>query len=67
MNLGKLRRRLQVTGRGEQPAVVRQGDAEEFDAIEARAAHEVAPPVTDDQLPPLEIIDRDEPGPGTRP
>ncbi len=63
MNLGKLRRRLQVTGRGAQPAVVRQGDAEEFDAIEAR---DPAPQVADDELPPLHVIDRDEPGPGAR-
>lgn len=63
MNLGKLRRRLQVTGRGEQPAVVRQGDADEFAAFEAR---DPAPRVADDELPPLEVIDRDEPGPGSR-
>ncbi len=60
MNLGKLRRRLTVTGRGEQPAVVRQGDAEEFDALEApRPVQRVA----DDELPPLRVVHRDdEPG-----
>lgn len=63
MNLGKLRRRLQVTGRGEQPAVVRQGDADEFEAIEAR---EPAPRVADHELPPLHVVDRDEQGPGTQ-
>lgn len=63
MNLGKLRRRLQVTGRGEQPAVVRQGDADEFEALQDR---QPAPRVTDDELPPLHVIDRDEPGPTER-
>ncbi len=67
MNLGKLRKRLQVTGRGEQPAVIHQGDAAEFDALEARAASDAGPRITDDQLPPLEVIDRDEPEPGSTP
>ena len=56
MNLGKLRRRLIVTGRDETAAVVRtRGDDAEFDASPPRSrTREVA----DDELPPLRVIDR---------
>ncbi len=56
MNLGKLRRRLIVTGRDETAAVVRtRGDEGEFEATSRRMrAREVA----DDELPPLRVIDQ---------
>ncbi|MFO7777077.1 MAG: hypothetical protein R6V28_01865 [Nitriliruptoraceae bacterium] len=60
MNLGKLRRRLIVTGRDEPAAVVRtRGDDAGFDASPRTPARQVA----DDELPPLRVIDRpDETG-----
>lgn len=56
MNLGKLRRRLIVTGRDETASLVRtRGDDAEFDASTPRTrTHQV----TDDELPPLQVIDR---------
>lgn len=61
MNLGRLRRRLQVTGRGQAAAVVRtRGDDTEVAAREQRSA---ARPVADHELPPLVVVERpDEPG-----
>ena len=61
MNLGKLRRRLIVTGRDETAAVVRtRGDEGELEATSRRTA---APKVADDELPPLRVIDgRDDTG-----
>ena len=64
MNLGKLRRKLTVTGRGEAAAVVRtRGDDGELDAM---AAGTTAPRVRDDELPPLEVVEptRDQQAPG---
>ena len=56
MNLGKLKRRLIVTGRDETAAVVRtRGDEGEF---EARSHRTSAREVADDELPPLRVIDR---------
>jgi len=56
MNLGKLRRRLIVTGRDETAAVVRtRGDEGEFEATSRRTP---APEVADDELPPLRVIDQ---------
>jgi len=56
MNLGKLRRRLIVTGRDETAAVVRtRGDEGEFEATSPRTR---ASEVADDELPPLRVIDR---------
>ena len=56
MNLGKLRRRLIVTGRGETAAVVRtRGDDAAFEASPApKREREIA----DDELPPLRVVDR---------
>lgn len=56
MNLGKLKRRLIVTGRDETAAVVRtRGDEGEFEATSRRTR---PPKVADDELPPLRVIDR---------
>ncbi len=56
MNLGKLKRRLIVTGRDETAAVVRtRGDEGEFEATSRRTR---AAEVADDELPPLRVIDR---------
>ncbi len=60
MHLGRLRRRLIVTGRDEPAVVVRtRGDDAGFDASPHPPSREVA----DDELPPLRVIDRpDETG-----
>jgi hypothetical protein len=65
MNLGRLRRRLQVTGRGEPAVVVRtRGDDTEVAAHEQRS---VPRPVADHELPPLVVVERpDEPGAADR-
>ncbi len=65
MNLGRLRRRLQVTGRGEAAAVVRlRGDDAEVGIREQRSAPRA---VADHELPPLVVVERpDEPGSNDR-
>ncbi|MFP4149072.1 MAG: hypothetical protein ACLFUG_05740 [Nitriliruptoraceae bacterium] len=60
MNLGKLRRRLQVTDRGAPATVVRTRGDDTLAATERRAAPR---PVADHELPPLVVVERpDEPG-----
>ena len=60
MNLGRLRRRLQVTDRGAPATVVRtRGD----DTMATREQRTTARPVADHELPPLVVVERpDEPG-----
>lgn len=59
MNLGKLRRRLIVTGRDETAAVVRtRGDDAGFETSQPSQPRSGNREVTDDELPPLRVIDR---------
>jgi|AntRauTorcE11897_2_1112592.scaffolds.fasta_scaffold37441_2 hypothetical protein len=59
MNLGKLKRRLRVADRGQAEVVQRTaGDDRELHAGDAKLAEPSRrAPITDDQLPPLEVTD----------